>query len=90
MAQQPSWSAAREGVVKSRASDTLAVFLAGTTGEEAAGGSALPRVPPLASSSIARRADPRDLENPRGGGGGAAAWWSTGHGLTLHIPSVLY
>jgi len=70
-AQQPSWSAAREGVVKSRASDTLAVFLAGTTGEEAAGGSALPRAPPLASSSIARRADPRALENPRGGGGGA-------------------
>ena len=55
--------------MKSRASDTLAVFLAGTTGEEAARGSARPRPPPRASSSIARRADPRALENPRGGGG---------------------
>ena len=53
--------------MKSRTSDTLTVFLAATTGEEAAGGPALPRPPPpLASSSIAGRANPRALDNPRG------------------------
>lgn len=57
-------------MMKSRASDILTVFLA-TTGEEIAGGSAaaLPRPPPLGSSSIPRRADPRTHEIPRGGGG---------------------
>ena len=73
-AKKPSWSAAREGMMLLHTSDTLTVFLAATTGEEAAGVLRIPghcHLPLLPSCGVPTRESLKTRAGTAGRRGGS-------------------